>query len=77
MKIQLISFGKIAEFLANQQLDIEEISNTNELQLHLEKTFPQLANMKYKLAVNKTLIQQNTLLKDADQVAIMPPFSGG
>ena len=77
MEIQLISFGKIAEFLANQQLDIEEINNTNELQLHLEKKFPPLSKLKYKLAINKVVIQQNTIVKNGDQVAIMPPFSGG
>lgn len=77
MEIQLISFGKVAEFLRNQQLQLEGIGDTDQLCVHLENSFPTLATMKYKLAVNHKLIQENTKLNNNDSVAIMPPFSGG
>lgn len=77
MEIQLISFGKISEFLHSQQLEIEGISDTDQLKAYLESNFLQLAGLKYKLAVNKILIQENTPLNSRDSVAIMPPFSGG
>lgn len=77
MEIEIISFGKIAEFLKNQQLMLNGIEDSEQLKLYLEKLYPDLKGIKYKLAVNKTLIQQNTILKNKDEVAIMPPFSGG
>ncbi len=77
MELQIISFGKIAEFLNSQQLNVNEINDTDQLKIYLEKAFPQLATMKYKLAVNKILIQKNIELSNNDSVAIMPPFSGG
>ena len=77
MEIEIISFGKIAEFLVNQRIASNDIENTDQLQKHLENSFPLLANMKYKVAVNRTIIQENTQLKNNDSVAIMPPFSGG
>jgi len=77
MEIQLISFGKISEFLHSQQLAIEGVSDTDQLKAYLESNFLQLADLKYKLAVNKILIQENTPLNNRDSVAIMPPFSGG
>ncbi|TCD02524.1 MoaD/ThiS family protein [Pedobacter psychroterrae] len=77
MEIQLISFGKISEFLHSQQLEIEGISDTDQLKAYLESNFLQLADLKYKLAVNKILIQENTHLNSGDSVAVMPPFSGG
>ncbi len=77
MEIKLISFGKIAEFLQNQQLKVDGISDTDQLKAHLEKSFPQLVGMKYKLAVNSTLVQINQQVNTNDTVAIMPPFSGG
>lgn len=77
MKIQLISFGKVAEFLQNQQLTLNGIGDTDQLKSHLEITFPQLAKMKYKLAVNNILVQENKQINSNDTVAIMPPFSGG
>ncbi len=77
MELQIISFGKIAEFLASRPLNASEIKDTDQLKIYLEQTYPQLAQMKYKLAVNKLLIQENTSLHNHDSVAIMPPFSGG
>ncbi|RYG04483.1 MAG: molybdopterin synthase sulfur carrier subunit [Chitinophagaceae bacterium] len=77
MELQIISFGKVAEFLESQQLTVNEIKDTNQLKSYLEHTFPQLATMKYKLAVNKLLVQENVPLNNKDSVAIMPPFSGG
>jgi molybdopterin synthase sulfur carrier subunit len=77
MEIDIITFGKIAEFMGSQRITFTAIQDTDGLQQSLEKSFPLLRNMKYKLAVNKNIIQQNTLLKNNDLVAIMPPFSGG
>lgn len=77
MKIQLISFGKISEFLHSQQLELEGISDTDQLKAYLESNFIKLAALKYKLALNKILIQENTPLNSGDSIAIMPPFSGG
>lgn len=76
MEIEIISFGKISEFISNQKMTID-CGTTDELKIHLENIFPQLAGMKYKLALNKNLVQQNSELKNSDSIAIMPPFSGG
>lgn len=77
MEIEIISFGKIADFLQNQQLKLEGVVDTEQLSKHIETKFPQLTSMKYKLAVNKKLVQTNTKINNNDSVAIMPPFSGG
>lgn len=77
MEIDIISFGKISDFIKNQRIDITGISDTDALKTYLEKTFPEISQMKYKLALNENLIQQNTQISGNDLVAIMPPFSGG
>lgn len=77
MEIDIISFGKISDFIKNQRIDITCISDTDGLKIYLEKTFPEISQMKYKLALNENLIQQNTQISGNDLVAIMPPFSGG
>lgn len=77
MEIQIISFGKISEFITNQKIQIAGISNTDELKSYLETSFPLLGNMKYKLSLNKDIVQKNTLISNHDTIGIMPPFSGG
>lgn len=77
MELEIISFGKVAEVINNQQLKVSNVSNTDELKEYLEKSFPLLSKMNYKLAVNKNIVQENYELKNNDIIAIMPPFSGG
>jgi len=36
-----------------------------------------LANLKFKLAVNRHLIHETTELKGNEEIALLPPFSGG
>lgn len=77
MKIDIMAFGKISEFIQNQEMDISNITNTDELKQYLEQSFPQLAGTKYKLTLNKDVVQTNLQLTNKDTIVIMPPFSGG
>ena len=77
MEIELISFGKISEVIANQKIVFTEVIDTDSLKSFLEAEFPELKKMKYKLAMNKQLVQQNTAITNNANIAIMPPFSGG
>ncbi|QIL38042.1 MoaD/ThiS family protein [Pedobacter sp. HDW13] len=77
MEIEIISFGKIAEFIGNQKIDIAEIADTDKLKIHLETLFPKLKDIKYKFALNNHLVQDNSAINHKDTLAIMPPFSGG
>jgi len=77
MKLEIISFGKISEFITRQEIELSGINNTDQLQRYLETSFPELIGIKYKLAVNQHIIQANQQLIENDKVAIMPPFSGG
>lgn len=77
MEIEIISFGKIAELISNQKIDIAEIADTDSLKVHLETLFPELKAVKYKFALNNNLIQANSAINHNDILAIMPPFSGG
>lgn len=77
MEINILSFGKIAEIITVNSLNSHEIFDTDGLKNQLEKTYPQLKEIKYKLALNKQIVQKNSELLSGDVVAIMPPFSGG
>jgi len=77
MEIEIISFGKISEFISNQRIIVDGVNDTDGLKTHLEATFPLLSGTKYKFALNKTIVQGNSQITHNDIVAIMPPFSGG
>jgi len=77
MEIRLLSFGQVTDITGKDTLKISDVKNTDELNQFLAKAWPQLESIKYSIAVNKKIIQENTQLHDQDTVAILPPFSGG
>lgn len=77
MEINIITFGQISDITGETSLKISHVKNTDELNQLLAKTYPKLQSTQYSIAVNKKMIQENTLLQNNDTVAILPPFSGG
>ena len=77
MQINLLAFGKVAAITGDHFVLNESISDTNALQQLLQNKFAALQGLKYRLAVNKHMVEQNVPLTDNDTIALLPPFSGG
>ena len=77
MKIKLLFFGNISDITGTGEMDYSNAADTDMLELDLKNKFPQLKNFTYRIAVNKEIINKNTKLNDGDEIAFLPPFSGG
>jgi molybdopterin converting factor small subunit len=75
--IELICFGQLAEALGWTARQLPCPDHTDALRMQLLESFPQLASMRFTVAVNRNIAHTNVPLKPGDQVALMPPFSGG
>ena len=76
MPVNVMAFGSITDVMG-ESIQLEHVQDTDTLILELNKRFPALKNSKFLLAVNKKMINQNTILNGNDTVALMSPFSGG
>jgi molybdopterin synthase sulfur carrier subunit len=75
MAITVISFGQLSEITGkNFQA---EVKDTDELKVLLQDKYHIPGDIKYLIAVNKKVAGSNTLLKEEDTVALLPPYSGG
>jgi molybdopterin converting factor small subunit len=77
MNITIKLFGQVADAIGSNSIQVDNISDTEELIQQLNKTYSGLINLKYRIAVNRKLIQAKTELKNGEEVALLPPFSGG
>ena len=77
MKIKLLFFGNISDITGTGEMEYSNAADTETLELDLKNKFPQLKNFTYRIAVNKEIINKNTKIKDGDEIAFLPPFSGG
>ena len=77
MQINLLSFGSLTEVLQSGKINALEIMDSNSLKDYLIARHPELSTKKFLLAINKNIVQANTVLQEGDTVAVLPPFSGG
>jgi molybdopterin converting factor subunit 1 len=81
MKIIVLFFASCREQSGTNRAEIEitEGSTTADLVDHLLVSFPGLAKgiKELSMAVNKKYIREIIVLADGDEVALLPPISGG
>jgi molybdopterin synthase sulfur carrier subunit len=77
MRINLLSFGSLTEIVESGMISDKDLIDSDTLKNYLLKNHPEIADKKFVMAINKTVIRENTNLTDLDTVAILPPFSGG
>ncbi len=76
-KIKILWFGIFAEQREKSQEEFVLQKDTDTLMQKLKLEMPLLNEIPAKLALNKTLVHENAMLRAGDELAIMPPFSGG
>jgi molybdopterin converting factor small subunit len=77
MSLQILSFGSITDITGSSNFTMPLMPDTASLISTLKEKFPNLADKRFLLAVNAVTVSENTVLSDGDNVAILPPFSGG
>jgi molybdopterin synthase catalytic subunit len=81
VKIEVKFFASYKEALGREELDLEldDNSTVSDLIEHLRKDHPKLGNLLETLVVSVNLeyAHYDTVLKEGDEVALLPPVSGG
>ena len=80
MKLTLKYFGQIAEIMGAEfeSININESSITlDELNNILINKNNSLKDQPYKFAINHSITEHNVTIKENDEIALLPPFSGG
>jgi molybdopterin converting factor subunit 1 len=80
MKVKILAFG-IAEDIFRSPVieeDLPQNSSVKGLVEHLKKRFPKLNELaSFLIAVNNEYASPEYLIKEKDEIAIIPPVSGG
>ena len=77
MKIKILFFGILTDITKKSKIEIEGINNLSDLKSYLFKTYPNLKNMDFRIALNKEIINNDAIFKTNDEIALLPPFAGG
>lgn len=80
MKVNILAFGIVKEIFGNSaiEVDINTVATVEQLKVQLEEKYPRLKQLaSYMVAVNNEYAQQEQLIEIKDEIAIIPPVSGG
>ena len=78
--IQLLAFGIARDVLGQRQTDwvLPAPATVDDLRADLEKHFPLLTGLaSLAIAINSEYARKGQALADGDEVALIPPVSGG
>ncbi len=78
--MNILAFGAVKEILGDTSITVSLDNNERVgiLITRLETQFPQLKQLSsFMIAVNGEYANADTIIKQGDEVAIIPPVSGG
>lgn len=70
-------YGVLEEVTGHKVLKVDDFRSSDELTQTLKKQIPALNEYTFQIAVNQEIITENTDISSADEIAFLPPFSGG
>lgn len=74
---KILFFGALSDLVTGENLKDRTFTDTDSLDEYIRSNFPKIKDHTYRIAVNLELIGKNTILKDGDEIAFLPPFAGG
>ncbi|MFN8700458.1 MAG: MoaD/ThiS family protein [Flavobacteriales bacterium] len=80
MKITLLSFGMLRDCTGARSCEwsLDDGVTVGELRTQLQAAFPSIpVGLKYAVAVKQHYAADEVILRDGDEVALIPPVSGG
>ena len=78
-KYKIKAFGITRDILGGKEMVIEaEVGTVAGLRQYLDRHYPELQGLKSLLiAVNSSYAEENQPLNESDEIALIPPVSGG
>ncbi|WP_299222165.1 MoaD/ThiS family protein [uncultured Aquimarina sp.] len=79
MELKVLYFGMIAEATGRKEevILLQSGSTIDQLENLLKDKYENLQHLSFKVAIDKEISANDTLLNPHNEIALLPPFSGG
>lgn len=77
VRIKILAFGIIAEKINTKELYLDSIKNIDDLKIWMITKNEDIQLTQMNIAVNRKIVHDNIIFNDGDEIALLPPFSGG
>ncbi len=77
MVVKVLFFGVLAEVAQTNLKHYREVKSVSDLRLRIQDDFPEIIHYSFRISLNNEIINNDQVLNDGDEIALMPPFAGG
>jgi sulfur-carrier protein len=77
MKIKVYFFGILSDITGSSEQEIKDVETLISLKSWLWRNYPKSKEMDFQVAINNKLVDGKVEFNNGDEVALLPPFSGG
>lgn len=80
MKLKLICYGITKDIIGDfeKEMEVDNVQTIGDLKMELMKQFPDFVRLtSLRIAINTEYAADDSLLKNNDEVVLIPPVSGG
>lgn len=77
MEVKILFFGVLSEVAKTGIKHYRDVKSISDLKFRILDDFPEISHYIYRISLNNELINDDSFLKDGDEIALMPPFAGG
>ena len=77
MEVKVLFFGVLAEVAGTSLKHYNDVKSINDLKLRIQDDFPEIVHYNFRISVNNVITDNDLILNNEDEVALMPPFAGG
>ncbi len=74
--VRVFYFGAAQEIAGKADEELTA-GDTASLRREILGRYPAMRNISFRMALNRTLLREDSDLKENDLIAILPPFQGG
>lgn len=77
MEIQINLTGILKDLAGKKVLFVSGCSKLSDLKKEIVNKHPEFSGYKYNLFINKEMPEGDPVLKEGDEISLIPPFAGG
>ena len=75
--MRLLAFGRLSHLPLESAVIPADVTHSNALRTFLGERWPEVNDPGVRIAINQMLVHGDVALSDGDEIAFLPPMSGG
>jgi len=80
MKVNVLLFGRLTSIAGGKELSVrleKDSCSVKEMMVSLFGVHPKLREETFRVVVNQSISHDDDMIEESDEVALLPPISGG